>query len=129
MVLFAAYMPPFTVLLAEDSDVMRLAIRRILEGEPGIALIGEASSFAEAIRMAADLTPNVVVSDLHLPDERAFTPDLIKSQFLLSAKHVVAISIWNDEASKALAESYGAAAFLDKAKLGLELIPAILRLA
>jgi DNA-binding NarL/FixJ family response regulator len=76
--------------------------------------------------MAADLKPNVVVIDLHMPDERGFSPDFIKSQFLLSTNHLLAISVWNDEQSKALASRYGAKAFLDKSNLGSELIPAIL---
>jgi hypothetical protein len=38
------------------------------------------------------------------------------------------VSIWNDEESKALANRYGAARFLEKPNLGTELIPAILGL-
>lgn len=43
-----------------------------------------------------------------------------------SARRVLAMSFWNDEESKALANSYGAEVLLDKARLGLELVPAIL---
>jgi hypothetical protein len=40
---------------------------------------------------------------------------------------VIAISIWTDEETKALADSYGAVALLDKTKLASDLIPAIRR--
>jgi hypothetical protein len=39
------------------------------------------------------------------------------------------MSLWTDADAKALAESYGAVALLDKSNLALELVPAILRLA
>jgi DNA-binding NarL/FixJ family response regulator len=119
-------MVPITVFLADDAEVVRSAIRKMLEIEPLIALVGEAGSFAEAIRMAADLKPNVMVIDLHMPDEGPLDPASVKAQMTASASRVLAISVWNDEESKALANSYGAKVLLDKARLGLELVPAIL---
>ena len=64
-----------------------------------------------------------------MPDEGQFSPDFVKAQLLSSAKHILAISIWNDEQAEALAESYGASRLLDKAQLGSELIPTILELS
>jgi hypothetical protein len=66
--------------------------------------------------------------DLHMPDETKFEPDFIRSQLLCSAKHIVIISVWDDEKSHALANSYGAVSFLDKNTLSSTLIPAILNL-
>jgi DNA-binding NarL/FixJ family response regulator len=119
-------MVPITVLLADDAEVVRSAIRRMLQIESRIALIGEAGSFAETVKMAIDLRPKVVVIDLHMSDEGALDPASFKVQMTASASRVLAISVWNDEESKALASSYGAEILLDKAKLGLELVPAIL---
>jgi chemotaxis response regulator CheB len=42
---------PIKVLLADDSDVMRSAMRRILEEEPRIVVVGEAATFAKTIQM------------------------------------------------------------------------------
>jgi DNA-binding NarL/FixJ family response regulator len=117
------------VLLAEDAVVMRLAIRRLLQMEPNIDLLGEAVNFQQTIQMAAHLKPKVVLLDLHMPGERQFSPAFIKSELLLSARHVLMMSLWTDADAKALAESYGAIALLDKSKLAFELVPAILRLA
>ena len=118
---------PITVLLADDAAVMRKAIRRVLESEPGIEIIGETTDFAQTIKMARDLKPQVVVMDLHMPDASRVPPSDVKASFASSASQLFAISIWDDQDSQALAKSYGAVAFLDKVKLGTDLIPAIKR--
>jgi DNA-binding NarL/FixJ family response regulator len=71
---------PVKVLLADDSDLMRSAMRRTLEEEPGIEVVGEASSFAETMKMIGDFKPTVLVLDLGLPEEWGFTPAFVKSQ-------------------------------------------------
>jgi DNA-binding NarL/FixJ family response regulator len=115
------------LLLADDADAMRGAIRQVLSAQPGITLLGEARSFGEIMRMTATLKPDVVVMDIHMPGERDFAPDLIKTQLLSSARHVLAMSVWNDDESKSLAQSYGAATLLDKSTLASELVPTILQ--
>ena len=117
-----------SVLLADDSDLMLRMIGRLLEEEAGIELLGQAKSFAQTLQMTAELKPQVVVMDLHMPDETKFEPDFIRSQLLCSAKHIVIISVWNDEKSQALGNSYGAASYLDKNTLFSTLIPTILKL-
>jgi DNA-binding NarL/FixJ family response regulator len=81
------------VLLADDSDVMRCAIVKLLDEESSIELVGEAKGFAETIQLANGC--------------------------------IVAISVWNDEKAKALAERFGARVLLDKTNLYAELISAI----
>jgi DNA-binding NarL/FixJ family response regulator len=114
-----------SVLLADDSDLMLRMIGRLLQEEAGIELLGQAKSLAQTLQMTAELKPHVVVMDLHMPDETTFEPDFIKSQLLRSAKHIVIMSVWNDEEAQTLAHSYGAASFLDKNTLSSTLIPAI----
>jgi hypothetical protein len=55
-------------------------------------------------------------------------PESVKSQILLHTKCVVAISLWNDDDAKILAESFGAQVLLDKMNLYSEVIPAIKQL-
>jgi DNA-binding NarL/FixJ family response regulator len=116
---------PIRVLLADDSDVMRVAIVRLLMEEPSVEFVGETASFAEAVRQTAALRPDVLLIDLHMPDEYRYPPEVVKPQILLNTQHILAISIWNDEKARALAASFGAHVLLDKAKLFYELIPAI----
>ena len=116
---------PIRLVLADDSDVMRPAIVRLLKDEPQIELVGEATSFAETLQLVAGLKPDVLLLDLHMRDEREYPPGLVKSQVLLHTKCIVAISLYNDDDARALAESFGAHVLLDKMKLYSELIPAI----
>src|ERR1700692_4452266 len=113
------------VLLADGNAVMRPVIARVLNEEPAVELVGEATSFAETIQMTAALKPDVLLLELHLDDEREYPAEVVKAQGLLHSKCVLAISLWNDAEAKTLAESLGAAVLLDKAKLYSELVPAI----
>src|ERR1700731_91835 len=115
---------PIKVLLADDSDVMRLAIRRILEEERRIEVIGEAETFAKTVQMIGDLKPEVLLLDLHMAEKRDFRPELVKSQ--LGCVCTLAVSFSNDDEAQPLAESYGAVALLDKMRLFTEMIPAII---
>jgi two-component system response regulator NreC len=111
------------VLIADDSEIMRTAIRKLLQEESNIRVVGEAATFAETVQMIADFKPDVLVLDLHMPEKRNFTPALVKAQ--LSTVCTVAVSFSDDSDSKTLAESYGAATLLDKMSLHAEILPAI----
>ncbi len=56
-----------TVLLVDDHTAVRQAVRVMLDAEPGITIVGEASDGAEAVREAARLRPDVVLVDLAMP--------------------------------------------------------------
>jgi DNA-binding NarL/FixJ family response regulator len=114
---------PIRVLLIDDTDIMRSAIARTLKEEPSLELVGEGASFAESVELCSALKPDVLVLDLHMPDEEQYPPELVKSQ--IKEICIVAISVWNDEKARALADRLGAKAFLDKTTLYTTLIPAI----
>jgi DNA-binding NarL/FixJ family response regulator len=116
--------PSIKVLLADDSEIVRRGIRQILSTQIEIDVVGEAVDFAQTIRMADELNPQVVILDLHMPDDRTISPEEIKSR-LNHGTRVVAISLSNDEENRELAESLGAAVFLDKMNLTNTLIPTI----
>jgi DNA-binding NarL/FixJ family response regulator len=56
-----------SVLLVDDHSLVRRGFRRILEDEPDIDVVGEASDGVEAVRLAQELQPKVVVMDCALP--------------------------------------------------------------
>ncbi len=55
------------VFLIDDQKLIRTGVRKILEEEEGIDVIGEASSGEEGLRFARELKPDVVLVDIHMP--------------------------------------------------------------
>src|SRR5260370_35839828 len=98
-----------TVLLADDSDLVRGAIRRLLADHPEISLLGEATDFARTIRMVQELQPQVVILDLHMSDGKRFTPAQSSAQLNLGSSSLLAISVWQAEETRSLAPSSVAA--------------------
>lgn len=60
---------PIRVLVADDHMIVRSGIRHVLESESDLEVIGEAGSGSEAISLAAELRPDVVVLDISMPDQ------------------------------------------------------------
>jgi DNA-binding NarL/FixJ family response regulator len=120
---------PISVLLADDTSIVRKAIRELLNSSPAIKVVGEAASFQETLKLIEALKPNVVVMDLHMPGEVAVTPTELKDRLDLGASSLLAISIWSDDESHTLAESYGASRLLDKIEISGTLVQAIVDLA
>jgi two-component system response regulator DesR len=56
------------VLLAEDQTMLRGALSALLELEPDITVIAQAANGREAFRLARDLTPDIVVTDIEMPE-------------------------------------------------------------
>jgi len=61
-----------TVLLVDDHPLVRRGFRRILEDEPHIKVVGEASDGHEAIQLVRELRPKVVLMDLAMPGMNGF---------------------------------------------------------
>ena len=57
-----------TVLIVDDHQMVRQGVRAFLEKQPDISVVGEAVSGAEALRLAAELAPDVTLMDLVMPE-------------------------------------------------------------
>jgi DNA-binding NarL/FixJ family response regulator len=80
------------VLVADDHTIVRSGIRHVLESEPDLEVIGEAGSGAEAIALATELRPDVVVLDISMPDQSGLTVtarlrEITKARVLILSMH------------------------------------------
>jgi len=57
-----------TILLADDHSIVRAGLREALESQPGWTICGEASNGRDAIRLAKELVPDVMILDISMPD-------------------------------------------------------------
>ena len=115
-------------MLADDSKVLRQAIRRCMEGHSEITLVGEAHDFSEAVRFAERLRPDVVLLDLRMNDSQGLDALAASPKLISAGATIVATSFSIDDDAKALAKQIGAIKLLDKLSLYSELIPTILEL-
>jgi DNA-binding NarL/FixJ family response regulator len=120
---------PIAVLIADDRELVRLAIRRALTKDPEIRIVGEAEDFPQTMAFVRELSPQVVVMDLHMPSPPDFSHGDVKRVLAETDSKLITMSVWPDEPSRALAASYGSFTFIDKASLATLLVPAIRQLA
>src|SRR2546422_11538512 len=58
---------PIRVVIADDTPEIRLLLRVVLRRAPDLELVGEAADGAEAVKIATELRPDVIVLDLAMP--------------------------------------------------------------
>jgi len=119
---------PITVLLVDDHALVRRGFRRILEDDATIAVVAEASNGDEAIRLAAELHPRVIVMDCAM----AGTSGLAATERILSAAPDAAILMLSMHAENALvrrALAAGARGYILKSALDRDLADAVKRVA
>lgn len=120
---------PARVLLVDDHEMVRFGLRTLLEDEPGLVVVGEASSGEQALAQAAALSPHVVLMDLALPDA-----DGIATTRRLRASHpgtnvIILTGNFGDDLRVKEAVQAGAVGYLLKDILKADLVHAIRRAA
>jgi DNA-binding NarL/FixJ family response regulator len=115
---------PITILIVEDHDLVRKALREWVAAKfPGCHVI-EATSGEEAITMAQVSSPHVVVMDIDLPGMSGLqTTARIKA--MDPATQVVILSFHDDKVYRAHATLAGANAYVVKGRLSSELQPTL----
>ena len=115
-----------SVLLVDDHSLVRRGFRRILEDEPDIEVTGEAGDGVEAVRLANELQPNVVVMDCAMPNMNGLqaTRKILEQQ---PQTLVLMLSMHPEETLVRQALDAGARGYVLKNAVDLELGAAIRR--
>jgi DNA-binding NarL/FixJ family response regulator len=117
-----------TVLLADDHSLVRRGFRRILEDDPAIRVVGEASNGDEAVALARTLRPRVIVMDCAMPGKsgvlatREILGDTPETAILMLSMHAESTLV-----QQALAA--GARGYILKSALDLDLAAAVKKVA
>jgi DNA-binding NarL/FixJ family response regulator len=117
-----------SVLLVDDHSLVRRGFRRILEDEPDITVAGEAGDGLQAIKLAEELRPKVIVMDCAMPGMNGLEATrqiLAKNQQAL----VLMLSMHPEETLVRQALDAGARGYVLKNAVDLELGMAIRRVA
>ena len=114
------------VLLADDQALVRAGFRALLEAEPDIDIVGEANDGDEAVRLARQTVPDVVLMDIRMPgtDGLSATKEIATDEWLDGVRIVVLTTFDLDEYVFEALRS-GAAGFLVKNTEPAELVQAV----
>jgi DNA-binding NarL/FixJ family response regulator len=119
---------PITVLLVDDHALVRRGFRRLLEDDGEIEVVGEASTADEAIALAADLAPRVIVMDCAMPGGSGLSATkAIVAQAPATA--VLMLSMHSEDTLVKQAFESGARGYVLKNALDLDLAAAVKRVA
>lgn len=113
-----------TVLIADDHPLFRRSVRGVLEDEADLDVVGEASNGIEAVRLADEMQPDVVLMDISMPELGG-----LEATRQIKAKHpeiaVLVLTIHSDEQHALEILEAGAAGYLTKSVFGEEIVHSI----
>ncbi|WSY72497.1 response regulator transcription factor [Streptomyces sp. NBC_00885] len=113
------------VVLADDERMVRTALRVILDAEPDLEVIGEASTGAEAVPVVRELRPDVVLMDVRMPeiDGIRATEQILAT--LDDPPRILVVTTFENDSYVYDALRAGAAGFLLKRAAAEELVQAV----
>jgi DNA-binding NarL/FixJ family response regulator len=117
-----------SVLLVDDHSLVRLGFRRMLEDAPDLRVVGEATDGEEAIRLAQELRPRVIVMDCALPG----VSGLVATRRILEKlpdTAVLMLSMHSEDTLVKQALQAGARGYILKSAVDMELVTAVRNVA
>jgi DNA-binding NarL/FixJ family response regulator len=117
-----------TVLLVDDHALVRRGFRRMLEDDAEISVVGEAGDGNEAVRLACELQPNVVVMDCAMPELSGIEATRrILEKFPEAG--ILMLSMHSEETLVSQALEAGARGYVLKNAMDLDLVSAVKNIA
>ena len=117
-----------TVFLLDDHEVVRLGLRQLLESEPDVDVVGEASTAAQAVARIPALRPDVAVLDVRLPDGDGITVCREIRSAMDEPPACLMLTSFSDDEALFTAIMAGASGYLLKQVSGTDLVGAVRRL-
>jgi DNA-binding NarL/FixJ family response regulator len=120
--------PLISVLLVDDHSLVRRGFRRMLEDDPAITVVGEAEDGHQAVQLAAELLPKVVVMDFAMPSMNG----AVAARHILRAQPDTAILILSMHAEASYVRTCleaGVRGYILKNALDLEMVDAVKQVA
>jgi DNA-binding NarL/FixJ family response regulator len=117
-------MHQITVMLVDDHPVFRQGLRRVLEGEDDLDVIAEVDDGLEALRLAKQLVPDVMLLDINLPGMNGLQVARTLKGTLLGIS-IIMLTAYHDEQQVFHAIQAGASAYFPKDVSPRRLIEAI----
>src|SRR5579864_6700051 len=115
---------PVRILIADDHEVVRQGLCRLLPVDPELEVVGEAANGREAVRRSLRLRPDVVVMDLLMPEMDGTTATHLIRRALPDTQVVILTNVLNDDSIVAAVRA-GAIGYLLKETGAVELRQAI----
>jgi DNA-binding NarL/FixJ family response regulator len=117
-----------SVLLVDDHSLVRKGFRRILEDDPEIQVVGEAPDGTEAVKLAQELTPRVIVMDMAMPGLNGMQAS-IEILKVLPKTAILMLSMYSEENYVRNALDAGAKGYILKDAMDIDLATAIKQVA
>jgi DNA-binding NarL/FixJ family response regulator len=115
---------PISVFIVDDHPVFRQGLVSILDGEPDLVLVGEASTGRQALGSYRQLQPDVVVMDIQMPEMNGIEATaLIRREF--PAARIIVLTTYEGDVHAQRAMKAGASAYMLKSMVRKELIDTI----
>ncbi len=111
------------LLIADDHAILRHGLRRILEAEPDMSVVGEAATGTDAVKRARQLKPDVVIMDISMPEQDGIESMRQILKTLTSRVLILTVHLEHHVISEAV--NAGASGYLAKDSLDRELISAV----
>jgi DNA-binding NarL/FixJ family response regulator len=117
-----------SVLLVDDHSLVRKGFRRILEDDPEIQVVGEAPDGTEAVKLAQELQPRVIVMDMAMPGLNGMQAS-IEILKILPKTAILMLSMYSEENYVRNALDAGAKGYILKDAMDIDLATAIKQVA
>jgi DNA-binding NarL/FixJ family response regulator len=114
------------IVILDDHPIMRLGLEQLISAEPGLAVCGQAGTTAEALELVRQLKPDLLLSDLSLPDKHGL--EFIKDmQAMFPDCSILVLSMHDESLYAERVLRAGAGGYLMKKSAAEHLIKAIQR--